>query len=73
MRVSEVVRLRYRDLDFDRNLINVWQGKGRRDHQVMLPMTFAPLLRQLEDKYSKEEYLFPATKEGRYPCQTRIR
>lgn len=28
MRVSEVARLRFRDLDFDRSLINIWQGKG---------------------------------------------
>jgi hypothetical protein len=33
VRVSEVVRLRYRDVDFDRRLINVWQGKGRSDRQ----------------------------------------
>ncbi len=46
MRVSEVVRLRYRDVDFDRRVINVWQGKGRSDRQVMLPKTFAPLLKQ---------------------------
>lgn len=66
MRVSEVVRLRYRDLDFDRKLINVWQGKGRRDRQVMLPATFTPLLKQMEDNFSQDEYLFPATKEGRH-------
>ena len=34
LRVSEVARLRYRDLDFDRELINVWLGKGGADRQV---------------------------------------
>lgn len=28
VRVSEVVRLKWRDVDFDRQCINVWQGKG---------------------------------------------
>ncbi len=36
MRVSEVVRVKWKDVDFDRQLINVWQGKGRTDRQVML-------------------------------------
>jgi len=66
MRVSEVVRLRYRDVDFDRRLINVWQGKGRRDRQVMLPKTFAPLLKQSAKYIAREEFLFPGGSEGRH-------
>ena len=66
MRVSEVVRLRYRDLDFDRRLVNVWQGKGRADRQVMLPVTFEPLLRQLAKTLEGEAFLFPAEKRGRH-------
>ena len=46
-RVSEVARLRWRDVDFDRRCITIWQGKGRVDRQVMLAATFEPLLRQL--------------------------
>jgi len=37
LRVSEVVRLRWHDIDFDRRAIRVWQGKGRKDRDVMLP------------------------------------
>jgi len=40
MRVSEVARVRWRDVDFDRNVIKVWQGKGRSDRQVMLSECF---------------------------------
>lgn len=36
LRVSEVVRLRWWDLDFERQTIFVWQGKGRSDRVVML-------------------------------------
>ena len=62
MRVSEVVRLRWRDFDFDRRLVNVWQGKGRTDRQVMLPTTFEPLLRRLADQFTGDDYTFPAGK-----------
>lgn len=66
MRVSEVARLRYRDLDFDRKLINVWQGKGRSDRQVMLPETFSPLLNQLAENSPQDDYLFPGANQGRH-------
>ena len=62
MRVSEVVRLRWRDIDFDRRLVNVWQGKGRSDRQVMLPETFEPLLRHLSERFTGDDYIFPAEK-----------
>lgn len=66
MRVSEVVRLRYRDVDFDRRLVNVWQGKGRSDRQVLLPQTFEPLLRQLSANAHGEDFLFPGERRGRH-------
>ena len=44
MRVSEVVRVRWRDFDFDRRVINVWQGKGRTGRQVTLPVCYESLL-----------------------------
>jgi site-specific recombinase XerD len=66
MRVSEVVRLRYRDVDIDRRLINVWQGKGRVDRQVMLPKTFEPLLQQAAKNFAAQDFLFPASRPGRH-------
>jgi hypothetical protein len=60
VRVSEVVRLRYRDVDFDRGFIRVVQGKGRRDRDVMLPQSFAPLLQQLRSLHAGEAFLFPS-------------
>ena len=66
MRVSEVVKLRYRDLDFNRRVINVWQGKGRTDRQVMLPLSFEPVLKGLASAYDADEYLFPGERVGRH-------
>jgi site-specific recombinase XerD len=65
MRVGEVVRLRWRDFDFERRLVNVWQGKGRSDRQVMLPRTLEPLLKRLSAQFTGDDYVFPAGKASR--------
>lgn len=66
VRVSEVVRLRYSDVNFDRRVITVWQGKGRSDRQVMLPHSFEPLLRHMAGAFAPDEYLFPGERTGRH-------
>jgi integrase/recombinase XerD len=65
-RVSEAVRLRWRDFDFDRRVVSIWQGKGRVDRQVMLPVSFEPLLRQLSKTFQPGDYLFPGERRGRH-------
>ena len=45
MRKMECLRLRVKDLDFDRGLIVVREGKGNKDRITMLPQVLAPPLR----------------------------
>lgn len=45
MRLMEGLRLRVKDLDFDRNVIVVRQAKGSKDRVVMLPRSLADALR----------------------------
>lgn len=45
MRLMEGVRLRIKDVDFDRYVIIVREAKGNKDRVVMLPRTLAPALR----------------------------
>lgn len=66
VRVSEVVRLRWRDVDFDRRRVSIWQGKGSSDRQVMLPVSFEPLLRELSRQFNPEDFIFPSQNPGRY-------
>jgi integrase len=49
LRLMECLRLRVKDVDFDRKVLIVREGKGRKDRVVMLPepLTLA-LRRQLE-------------------------
>ena len=46
MRKMECLRLRVKDLDFDRGLIIVREGKGKKDRITMLPVALAPSLRE---------------------------
>ncbi len=64
MRVSEVVQLRWRNIDFDRNYIQIVNGKGSVDRVVLLPESYRPLLRQLSQRADGEDYLF-ASQDGR--------
>jgi integron integrase len=49
MRLMEGLRLRVKDLSFERNVIVVREGKGAKDRVVMLPRSLAePMRRQLE-------------------------
>ena len=65
LRVSEVVSLRWRDIDMDRNVICVWQGKGRADRMVMLPNSYRGLFSRLIGRNSGDSYLFPSESVGR--------
>lgn len=46
MRLMEALRLRIKDVDFDRHVIIVREAKGDKDRVVMLPRLLAPRLRQ---------------------------
>ena len=45
MRLMEGLRLRIKDVDFDRHVIIVREAKGNKDRVVMLPRSLAPALR----------------------------
>jgi integrase len=46
MRLMEGLRLRVKDVDFDRHVIIVRGAKDNKDRVVMLPRSLAPALRQ---------------------------
>lgn len=66
LRVSEVVRLRPRDLDRDRGLIHVRAGKGRKDRVTLLAdVALATVDRYLEGM-DPGTWLFPGSRPTRH-------
>lgn len=50
MRISECLRLRVKDVDFDQNLIVIHDGKGEQDRVTMLPASLRVFLKQQIEK-----------------------
>jgi integrase/recombinase XerD len=59
VRLGELCQLRLRDLDSDRGVIRIPQGKGHRDRQVMLSSQLLAMLRHDWKAYQPPEWLFP--------------
>jgi site-specific recombinase XerD len=65
LRVSEVVRLKVRDLQFDEGTIHIRQAKGKKDRLTLLPEKVAGDLRSFTDGKSGDEYVFNSERGGR--------
>jgi site-specific recombinase XerD len=59
LRVGEVVRLRVDDIDSERMMIRIRQGKGKKDRYTMLSSAALALLRAYVRKDRPEHWLFP--------------
>ena len=59
VRVSELCQLQGTDIDSQRMVIHVRQGKGKRDRMVMLSPDLLPLLRRYWKLYQLQSWLFP--------------
>jgi integrase len=71
LRASELVALRVRDIDSQRMVIRVQQGKGRKDRYVMLSPKLLDLLRAYWRVYRPTEWLFPGQDRQR-PLNRRV-
>ena len=72
MRVSEVVSLRAADIDSDRMMIRVEQGKGRKDRYVMLSPNLLELLRVYWKVARPADWLFPGQRPGTHLTAKRV-
>ena len=67
LRTGECVRLRVSDIDSDRMVIRVHQGKGRKDRYVMLSPRLLVNLRRHWRAHRSTLWLFPAPKDPSKP------
>jgi site-specific recombinase XerD len=68
LRVSEIINLKWQDIDFDRNLIHLKRAKGKKDRIVMLSLKVKDGLMNLTPK--KEGYVFLTNRDGKYTQRT---
>lgn len=59
LRVGEVVRLKLNDIDSQRGLVHIRQGKGRKDRYTILSEFALETLREYVVKYRPTNWLFP--------------
>ena len=72
LRLSEVVALRVSDIDSQRMLIRVRQGKGRKDRYVMLSPALLTVLRLYWQAAHPFNYLFPGQEPRRPICLSAV-
>ncbi len=68
LRVSEIINLKWQDIDFDRNLIHLKRAKGKKDRIVMLSLKVKAGLMNLTPL--KERYVFLTNRNGKYTQRT---
>ena len=66
LRVSEVVRLKISDIDSQRMLIRVEQGKGKKDRYAMLSPRLVKVMRAWWRVERSPDWLFPGSIPGRH-------
>ncbi len=66
LRVSELINLRWTNIDRSRNIINIIQGKGQRDRQVMLDPSLIPLLEKYYNCYKTKDYILSGQFSEKY-------
>lgn len=70
LRVSEVIAIRVRDVDFERNLLCVRQGKGGKDRMTLLPDKLLGSLRIFCHVRPPDAYVFESERGGRLSSRT---
>ena len=71
LRLSEVLHLRVSDIDSERMIIRVEQGKGRKDRNVMLAQSLLETLRIYWKRHQPRPWLFPG-KDAQQPLSASI-
>ena len=66
LRISEVVKLRLMDIDFQRKLNHIKDAKGRKDRYTILSDVAAETLNEYLKEYGRSNYLFPSQDRERY-------
>ena len=70
LRVSELIKLQWCNIDRSRMVINILQAKGGKDRQVMLAENIIPLLENYYMEYKPKQYVLNGQKELQYSSRS---
>jgi integrase/recombinase XerD len=70
LRVSELINLKWQNVDRERMVINIIAGKGNKDRQVMLPPQLIPLLEKYWLEYKSKEFIFEGQFKDQYSAKS---
>ncbi len=70
LRVSELVSLKVRNIDFNAMLINLEETKGQKERLTVLPQRIAPHIKQLVFGKRPGDYLFESERGGKLTVRT---
>lgn len=70
LRVSELINLKWSNIDRSRMIINIIQAKGFKDRQVMLTPELIPLLTDYFREYKSREYILNGQTELQYSSRS---
>jgi len=66
LRIGELLNLKINALDFDRNLLRVNQGKGRKDRSVVMSEVLKPLIFNYLNTYKPQVFVIEGRNGGPY-------
>lgn len=70
LRIGELINLKIKDIDSERNQIRIEQSKGKKDRYTLLSPKALALLREYFKTYKPKEYLFEGAEGGKYTSRS---
>lgn len=70
LRRSELLNLKLKDIDFERKVIIVRSGKGKKDRQTLLADNLQIIIKEYIEKYEPNEYLIEGTTGDKYSASS---
>jgi site-specific recombinase XerD len=70
LRVSELINLKWSNIDRSRMIINILNGKGGKDRQVMLTESLIPLLEKYYREYKTKEFILSGQFSNQYSSRS---
>lgn len=72
LRISELVNLKVKDLDYEKSTIIIREGKGKKDRITLLPEILKNDLESFTQNKNADEYVFISNQgQGKYPVKVR--